>query len=682
MLRDAPHPGLPDLGRPHHRRLPAEPAGTGPRAGFDGAQGGRQPDPHPPQGRQRPRGVPRGDGRHPRRRQPHPRGQDPHALRRHRVGRQVRDDLDGPAPGVLGQGRHGQLGRLPGQSARRGRIQDLGQHGRPEGRRVIVEELRAAAAERLAALAREKGGEAPAGGFAPAPAHVKADAALSWPLAAAKVLKKKPLDLAAEAAAALAGLPGLASAEPAPPGFINVAFSQAALGAELARLLSDPASAGRDPSAAPRDILLEFVSANPTGPVHLATSRAATLGDSLARILRRRGHKVRTEYYVNDAGKQVERLGQSVRARWDQAHGKDTPVPEKGYQGEYIAEIAKAAPASAELWTDAQFARLAIDTMLAQHRADMELFGVGFDRWYLESELHAAGAVGKTLEKLKSLGKAYEKEGATWLGTVSDDTDDDKDRVLVRQDGVPTYFLADIAYHEDKYARGARELIDVWGADHHGYVPRMKAAVAALGHPPESFHPIVHQLVHLIKEEDFVKVAMKMSKRKGNFITLRELVDVVGLDATRFFFAMRTPNTHMQFDWELAQKKSNDNPVFYVQYVHARIASIFREAKAQGLAFESPDWALLTDPAERALAVKLAWLPETLKACEKELSPHPLPTYLMELAGLYHAFYERCRVLAPEDKPRTAARLALCGAVKNTLKEALGLLGVSAPEEM
>ncbi|TPW20456.1 MAG: arginyl-tRNA synthetase, partial [Elusimicrobia bacterium] len=455
-----------------------------------------------------------------------------------------------------------------------------------------------------------------------------------------------------------------------------------ALGAELARLASDPASAGRDPSAAPRNILLEFVSANPTGPVHLATSRAATLGDSLARILRRRGHKVRTEYYVNDAGKQVERLGQSVRARWDQAHGNDTPVPEKGYQGEYIAEIAATAPKEAGTWSDADFAKLAIDAMLAQHKADTELFGLVFDRWYLESELHASGAVQAVLAKLKAQGKAYEKDGAVWLGTMAEEGEDDKDRVLVRQDGVPTYFLADIAYHEDKYARGARELIDIWGADHHGYVPRMKAAMAALGHPPETFHPIVHQLVHLVKEEDFVKVAMKMSKRKGNFITLRELVSVVGLDACRFFFAMRTPNTHMQFDWELAQKKSNDNPVFYVQYVHARIASIFREAKTQGLDAGAPDWTLLTEPSERALAVKLAWLPETLKSCEKELSPHPLPTYLMELAGLYHAFYEHCRVLAPEDPARTAARLGLCRAVKNTLKEALGLLGVTAPEEM
>jgi len=547
---------------------------------------------------------------------------------------------------------------------------------------VIVEELRAAALARLAALAREKGAEAPGGALQPTPPHVKADAALSWPLAAAKVLRRKPLELAAEAAAALQGLPGLGSAEPAPPGFVNISFSQDALGAELARLATDPASAGRDPSVSPREILLEFVSANPTGPVHLATSRAATLGDSLTRILRRRGHRVRTEYYVNDAGKQVERLGQSVRARWDQAHGKDTPVPEKGYQGEYIAEIAAAAPKEAAAWSDADFAKLAIDAMLAQHKADMELFGVKFDRWYLESELHAAGAVQAALAKLQALGKAYEKDGAVWLGTSSEEGADDKDRVLVRQDGAPTYFLADIAYHEDKFSRGAKELIDIWGADHHGYVGRMKAAVAALGHPPEAFHPIVHQLVHLVKEEDFVKVVTKMSKRKGNFVTLRELVDVAGLDATRFFFAMRTPNTHMQFDWELAQKKSNDNPVFYVQYVHARIASIFREAAAQGLGAGTPDWGLLTDPAERALAVKLAWLPETLKACEKELSPHPLPTYLMELAGLYHAFYERCRVLAPEDAARTTARLGLCRAVKNTLKEALGLLGVSAPEQM
>ncbi|MBI3297334.1 MAG: arginine--tRNA ligase [Elusimicrobia bacterium] len=564
---------------------------------------------------------------------------------------------------------------------------------------MLVEELRAEVERRLKAWTREHGAEAPAVTLTQAPAHVKADVSLPWPLAAAKLLRRRPLEVAGEAAALLKDIPGVGAAEPAPPGFVNLTFSTAALGADLAAVLAEPASAGRSPLEAPREILLEYVSANPTGPVHLATSRAATLGDSLARILRRRGHAVRTEYYVNDAGKQVELLGQSVQARWEQLHGKDTQVPEKGYRGEYIVDIAKAAPSEAKSWGPAEFAKLAIEAMLAQHRADTELFGAHFDRWYRESELHAAGAVEKTMAKLKAMGKAYEKDGALWLGTSSDEGEDDKDRVLVRKDGVPTYFLADIAYHEDKYSRGATELIDIWGADHHGYVPRMKAAVAALGHPPESFHAIVHQLVHMIKKEDFEKVVMKMSKRKGEFITLRELVSVVGVDACRFFFALRTPNTHMQFDWELAQKKTNDNPVFYVQYVHARIASIFREAAsmapeaalprdnarsaaAQGLGQGAPDWSLLTAPDERALLIKAAWLPETLKACERELSPHPLAVYLMELAGLYHKFYEHCRVLDSTEPALTATRLALCRGVQTVIAEGLELLGVSAPQEM
>ncbi|MBI5597724.1 MAG: arginine--tRNA ligase [Elusimicrobia bacterium] len=543
---------------------------------------------------------------------------------------------------------------------------------------MILEHLRAAAQERLAAWGKERGIDAPPAVFNPAPPHVLADASLPWPLAAAKLLRKKPLEVAAEAANQLKGLPGVVGAEAAPPGFVNLTFSTPALGADLAGVIADSRTAGRGSLAARRSILLEFVSANPTGPVHLASSRAAGLGDSLARILRRRGHSVATEYYVNDAGNQVEKLGLSVKARWDQARGMDTPLPEKGYQGGYIADIAASAPPAAASWTPADFSRFAIEAMLAQHKTDMAAYGVSFDRWYRESELHAAGAVEAVLQKLKRLGKAYEKEGAVWLGSTAEEGDDDKDRVLVRADGRPTYFLADIAYHEDKFSRGADELIDIWGADHHGYVPRMKAAMSALGHPPEAFHAIVHQLVHLFRGSE----AVKMSKRAGEFVTLRELVELAGLDACRFFFAMRSPNSHMNFDVELARKQSNENPVFYVQYVHARIASIFREAGASGASEAEPDWALLTETEERALLVKAAWLPETLRACEKELSPHPLPTYLMELSGLYHKFYERCRVLDPEDAARTKARLALCRGVQTVIAEGLGLLGVSAPQEM
>ncbi|MDE2292161.1 MAG: arginine--tRNA ligase, partial [Elusimicrobia bacterium] len=278
---------------------------------------------------------------------------------------------------------------------------------------------------------------------------------------------------------------------------------------------------------------------------------------------------------------------------------------------------------------------------------------------------------------LREAGYLKEKDGALWFGDPQEV--EEEDRVVIRSNGQPTYFASDLGYLLSRFEqRGFHRVIEVWGADHHGYVPRMTAAMSALGHPPGAFHAIVHQLVHLFRGKE----AVKMSKRAGEFVTLRELAEMAGVDACRFFFAMRSPNAHMNFDVELARKKTNENPVFYVQYVHARIASIFREAAARGLSGGTPDWSLLTDPAEKALLVKAAWLPAALAACEKELSPHPLPTYLMELAGLYHPFYEKCRVLDPDDRARTAARLALCGGVKTVIAEALGLLGVSAPEEM
>jgi arginyl-tRNA synthetase len=272
----------------------------------------------------------------------------------------------------------------------------------------------------------------------------------------------------------------------------------------------------------------------------------------------------------------------------------------------------------------------------------------------------------------------YEKEGAVWLGTASaEGSEDDKDRVLVKSTGKPTYFLPDIAYHKDKYDRGFDFLVDIWGADHHGYVPRMKSAIVALGKPVESFHAIVHQLIHLFRGSE----AVKMSKRAGTFISLREILDEVGRDACRFFFALRTPDSHLNFDLELAKKQSSDNPVFYCQYVHARICSIFRQAE-ELLPLPGPNGKLLGTPEERALMLKLAWFPEVLKDCEKVLSPHPLANYLLELAGLYHAFYEKRRVNDPAEPELSRQRLLLCAGVRDVIKEGLGLLGVSAPEQM
>ncbi len=519
----------------------------------------------------------------------------------------------------------------------------------------------------------------------PPPAHVKADLSLPWPLAVAKAAKKNPLELATSLAAALAELPEIESAVAAPPGFVNVTLKSATLAANLKAITLSPKSYGHEEGGTKAKTLIEFVSANPTGPLHMASGRGATLGDSLVRIMRRLGRSVAAEYYVNDAGGRVELLGASAKARYQQAHGRpDAAVPEKGYQGEYLVELAAGAPPECSSWDDKQWGRYAMDTLLKSHREDMRNFEANFDRWYLESELFASGAVPKTLEYLKSRGMVFEKDNAVWLGTAgAEGSSDDKDRVLVKSDGKPTYFLPDIAYHKDKYDRGFDRLIDIFGADHHGYVPRMKAAIAALGRPPESYHAIVHQLIHLFRGQE----AVKMSKRAGTFISLREILDEVGKDACRFFFALRTPDSHLNFDLELAKKQSSENPVYYVQYVHARIVSIFRKADEIGLlkigaALPLPNARHYATEQEHALLLKLMWFPEILLEAEKILSPHPLANYLMELAGLFHPFYEHCPVANASDPELAKSRLLLIAGVRDVIREGLSLLGVSAPDSM
>jgi len=516
------------------------------------------------------------------------------------------------------------------------------------------------------------------------PPHVKADLSLPWPLAAAKAAKMNPMALAGTLAAALAELPEIESAQAAPPGFVNVRLRSSVLAANLKAITLDPKGYGREENGTKAKTLIEFVSANPTGPLHMASGRGATLGDALVRILRRLGRTVAAEYYVNDGGDRVILLGESILARYKQSKGESAQVPEKGYQGEYLVELAAAAPAEKSSWDAAKWGRYAMDTLLASHKDDMKVFDVTFDRWYLESELFASGAVERTLEFLKSRGMVFEKDNAVWLGTLNaEGSTDDKDRVLVKSTGKPTYFLPDIAYHKDKYDRGFDNLIDIFGADHHGYVPRMKAAIAALGKAPESYHAIVHQLIHLFRGQE----AVKMSKRAGTFISLREIIDEVGKDACRFFFALRTPDSHLNFDLELAKKQSSENPVFYVQYVHARIHSIFRKAVENGLIkspadLPMPNGAAYVAPEERALLLKLAWFPEVLLDVEHLRSPHPLANYLMELAGLFHPFYEKCPVVAAETPELGRARLLLIAGVRDVIREGLGLLGVCAPESM
>jgi arginyl-tRNA synthetase len=509
-------------------------------------------------------------------------------------------------------------------------------------------------------------------GFALAapPPHIKADASIAWPIAGSKVLKKPPFKIAEELKAAFGDS---VEAVVVPPGFVNLKFPDKFLFGAV-RGLGQP-GAFRHPEFSGEKINLEFVSANPTGPMHLASGRGATLGDSLARIWKELGAEVATEFYVNNVGRQVERLGLSLKARFE-----DQEPPADGYQGEYLKTMAAALPKEAAGWSNAQFSEYAVAEMLKLHKADMEAFGVKFDRWFLESELHAAGAPEKTLAALKGRSMTYEKEGALWLGTSSVMDSDDKDRVLVKSDGRNTYFLNDIAYHLDKFDRGFTKVIDIWGADHHGHVPRMEAAVAALGRDKKSFHVIIHQQVALLRGEEIIK----MSKRAGDFIALKELVADVGTDACRFFFASRGPNTHLNFDVELAKKRSNENPVYYVQYVHARICSIFANAAEKGVdpaaAFDETRAAVNAD--ERALMLKLLWFEKALFDCARDQSPHHLTTYLTELAALFHSFYDRNKVLDPENKEVSAFRLFLLKSVNGVISKGLGLLGVSAPEKM
>lgn len=502
--------------------------------------------------------------------------------------------------------------------------------------------------------------------FAPPPSHIDADISLVWAMACAKALRKNPLDIAKKAVKVIEQLDEVAQCDFLAPGFINIKLDDTFLvEAARDRRLKNRETAG---TQSKEKILIEFVSANPTGPLHVASGRGASLGDSLVKIHRALGIACDAEYYINDAGNQAQLLGESLKAR---AQGKEPP--ENGYHGEYLIDLAKRIP---EGLPESEYGRFAMEEIIKTQQEDMKAFDVEFTRWFRESELHKEKALDKILDLLKKQNKVYKKDGAVWLGTSADH--DDKDRVLVRADGRPTYFLADIAYHKNKYDRGYTKLIDILGADHHGYVPRMEAAVKALGKEPHSFKAIIHQLVHLIENGEKVK----MSKRAGTFITLRDLTQDVGRDACRFFFAGRTPNAHLNFDLNIAKKRSNENPVFYVQYVHARICSIFNTAKEKG--FEP---LAMTEPGniskqERALLSKMLWFKKTLETCVKDLSPHHLTSYLTELASLFHAFYDSSRVIDETDEKTTRSRLFTCQLVQERIAKGLELIGVSAPEHM
>jgi len=493
--------------------------------------------------------------------------------------------------------------------------------------------------------------------------------------------------------------------EVAGPGFLNLFLDAAWYRGALQQMRAAGPDFGRGvlPQGERLKVNLEFVSVNPTGPLHVGHARYASYGDALCRIFAFVGHDVTREFYVNDHGTQMLRFGQSLAARYGQRHGLDTPVPEEGYQGEYLRDLAddlisavgdryRAAVAAAapdvttlDAVTVGAIKAWGRDAILGQFRVTLERLRVPFDVWAYESALFAgegehrgySGEVGSALADLDREGLLYDHEGAVWLRTTR--YGDDKDRVLIRSSGEHTYFLSDIAYHRDKMDRGFAHMIDVWGADHHGYVPRMKAAFTALPpHDPERLELIIGQLVNLLESG----AAKRMSKRKGDIVTVDDLLDAIGVDAARFLLVGRSHDTTLELDIDLAREQSNKNPVYYVQYAHARICSILRnlESAGEGPAGEALP-AVSVDDHERSLVRALAKYPDVLLAAVRQRAPHRVHTYLSELAAEFHVFYRHCRVLS-DDPAITRFRASLCAATRDTLASGLALLGVSAPDSM
>ncbi|MFZ5434722.1 MAG: arginine--tRNA ligase [Calditrichota bacterium] len=466
------------------------------------------------------------------------------------------------------------------------------------------------------------------------------------------------------------------------PGFINFSFAPEYLRSIAAMVLHEGAAFGRSDDLADQKILIEFVSANPSGPLNVVSARAAAVGDSLVRMFRARGARCEAEFYVNDAGNQVRLLGESLRARYETELGNPTEIPEGGYHGEYLIELAKAVVAQnqdrfrkmpAENAAE-QLGRLAIEHFVGLHRRVLDSFRVIFDNWFFENILRSERAEWKVLEDFHGHNAVYEKDGATFLNTEK--FGDTQDWVVVTSDGRATYFLPDIAYHVNKYQRGYDVVLDILGPDHHSFTSRMKAALKALGYDPERLEVMLLQHVTLLRDGQPVK----MSKRAGQIIAMDELIEEVGVDAARYFFILRRTSTPLDFDIELAKKQSDENPVFYVQYAHARIESIFRKG---GMAYPDADADLspLCQPEELDLMRRLRELKEVLEETTHSRDPHGITVWLREVATQFHKFYHNCRVLTEPAELQTA-RLALCRATQIALQNGLNLCGVSAPKEM
>jgi len=469
------------------------------------------------------------------------------------------------------------------------------------------------------------------------------------------------------------------------PGFINFFIKDAAWRETLVEIDSKGPLWGRSSVGAGKKVQVEFVSANPTGPLHIGHGRGAATGDAVASLLNAAGFDVQREYYINDAGNQMNTLGLSGLLRYRELLGEKVEFPDNCYQGSYIIDIARDAIAKVgdrflkapQEEGVAFFAKMGGDLILKGIDEDLKSFGVVLDNWFSEQSLFDDGKVDSAIKEMQDKGLIYEQDGALWFRTT--DYGDDKDRVVVRSNGVTTYFASDIAYHREKFERGFDWVIDVWGADHHGYVPRLKGIVQGLGRNPDDLGIILVQLVSLLR--DGVPVAM--STRSGEFVTLKEVVDEVGRDAARFFFLMRRSDSQLDFDLELAKRQSSDNPVYYVQYAHARIKSIFETARERGFAaqFDNVQMELLESADDMALIKKLAVYPEILEAAALNFEPHRITYYLQELAGDFHSWYNKSRVIT-EEPALTQARLFLLHSVAVTIKNALTVLGISAPERM
>ncbi|MBN8202030.1 arginine--tRNA ligase [Bacillus sp. NTK034] len=501
----------------------------------------------------------------------------------------------------------------------------------------------------------------------------------------ARVAKKAPRMIAEELIAHFdSSKASIEKIEIAGPGFINFYMNNSYLTDLIPAVLEAGDQYGETTVGNSQKIQVEFVSANPTGDLHLGHARGAAVGDSLCNILDKAGYDVSREYYINDAGNQINNLALSVEARYFQALGLEKEMPADGYHGEDIIGIGKKlADEYGDKYVNADekerfdfFREYGLKYEMAKLKQDLEDFRVPFDVWYSETSLYHNGKIDTALQALKDNGHIYEDEGATWFRSTA--FGDDKDRVLIKNDGSYTYLTPDIAYHKDKLERGFEKLINIWGADHHGYIPRMKAAIQALGYDREALEVEIIQLVHLYKNGE----KMKMSKRTGKAVTMRDLVEEVGLDATRYFFAMRSADTHLDFDLDLAVSQSNENPVYYAQYAHARISSILRQGEEQGMSAEAADYSLIQAEKEIDVLKKIGEFPQAVGEAAQKRMPHRITNYIYELASTFHSFYNAEKVLDAENPERTKARLALIKAVQTTLKNALKLIGVSAPEKM